>query len=450
VADVILVTETGKSVGSVSYYCADQLANLVIVDLNKLEDGLVFKPSELSDRVSLTFLRSNKKNTISTEISRALRYCTKPWVLIIDDATFGTARNLMTVEAVAKTVPRLASIRQSKTPGINPVKYHQLMGTLYSTTVLNGIRSFGQAVADLSMVAYDWATAVGERGWLHVNTYVEDTQDSLCIVSPGEVEIGFLEVDEKDRLVIPQLESQGWMGSVKKRPWHYKATVVIPHYGKDLRLLINIVESWRLQTEHPYILIYDTGTPFEHHGSLKALESYDTEVHFCRWHGVRNPYDSVALVYNHGITDCRTRHIIFTHNDVVPISQTVVSDLLSSSFEETPVVGYESLVCPYLVGTHLTAGYMPVLNRVRARWEGSSSDTWIEEGFNRCLSQAGITPRLIGKEKRWRYKTTHFDHVGSLTSAEVFTLNKNERQFKVDLDQVLEETESRLSAWRGL
>jgi hypothetical protein len=252
--------------------------------------------------------------------------------------------------------------------------------------------------------------------------------------------------------VIPQPElPRGWMGSVKKRPWHYRATVVIPHFGDDLRLLMNVIESWRLQTERPYILIYDTGTPPEHHESLRALASYDTEVHFCRWHGVRNIYDPVALAYNHGITDCRTRYIIFTHNDLVPISRTVVRDLISLSCEDTPVIGYECEVCPNLVGTQLTVAYMPVLDRIRVNWDIVRSDIKIEEGFNRHLKQAGVTVRFIGKEKSGRAKTPHFDHIGGLVTAKLYLRSSiHLTPIQSSLDTVLEETEARLQGWRGI
>jgi hypothetical protein len=306
-------------------------------------------------------------------------------------------------------------------------------------------------VTDVSVVAYTWATSVSEEGFIHVTAYVEDTGDSPAIVLPREVEDHLLEDKIRDSLVIPQLElPNGWMGSVKKRPWHYRATVVIPHFGNDFRLLMNVIESWRLQTERPYILIYDTGTPPEHHASLRALASYDTEVHFCRWHGVRNIYDPVALVYNHGIMDCRTKHIIFTHNDLVPISQTIVGDLILSACEDTPVVGYESNPFPTLVGTQLTAAYMSVLDRIKARWEIIHSYTWVEEGFNRCLKQAGITPMFIGREKNGRSKTPHFDHVGCFVTTKIYFKEGHElTRVKSDLAQMLEETEKRLQGWRG-
>ena len=325
------------------------------------------------------------------------------------------------------------------------------MGTVYSVSVLKGIHAFPLMVTDVSVAAYNWATSVGDRGWAHVTAYVEDTADSPAVDLPRESDGDFLEDKIRDSLVIPRVDSvNGWLGSAKKRPWHFKATVVIPHFGKDLRLLMNVIESWRLQTEHPYILIYDTGTPPEYHGSLRGLASYDTEVHFCRWHGVRNVYDPVVMAYNHGMTDCRTKHIIFTHNDLVPISKTLVSDLISSSLEGTPVVGYESNNRPGLVGTQLTAAYMPVLDRIRARWEIIHSDTWAEEGFNRCLKQAGIVPRFIGKEKSGRSKTPHFDHIGALVTTRVY-FNKGHDFSLVmaNLDRVLEEAEARVQVWRG-
>jgi hypothetical protein len=165
---------------------------------------------------------------------------------------------------------------------------------------------------------------------------------------------------------------------------------------------------------------------------------------------VRNIYDPVALVYNHGILDCRTRYLIFTHNDLVPISQTVVSDLISSCSEDIPVVGYESCPFPNYVGTQLTVACRPVLDQVRIRWEMATPYTWVEEGFNRCLGQAGITPRLIGREKQGRVRTPHFDHVGRLVTTRVYFQDSLELvRVKADLDQVLEESEQRLQSWRG-
>ena len=449
--DVILITETGAPIGPVSHYCTDQKHNLIVVDVNDSENGLSLRSLELSDGITITLLKSSQLNTVSSAVCKALGYCDARWVLVIDDATYNIIRNLPTIKKIAETIPRLASIRQTNIPGVHPTQYNPLMGTLYSATVLKGIHYFPLMINDVSVVAYTWATSVGERGFVHVTAYVEDIRDSPAIVLPREVEGHLLEDKTRDSLVIPQLESpNGWMGSAKKRPWHYRATVVIPHFGTDFHLLMNVIESWRLQTERPYILIYDTGTPPEYHASLRALASYEVEVHFCRWHGVRNIYDPVALVYNHGITDCRTKHIIFTHNDLVPISQTVVSDLISLSCEDTPVIGYESHYSPTLVGTQLTTAYMPVLDRIRARWEMIPPYTWVEEGFNRCLKQAGITPMFIGREKNSRSKTPHFDHVGCLVTTKLYFKEGLElARVKSDLDQVLEETEKRLQGWRG-
>jgi hypothetical protein len=424
---------------------------LIVVDVNKSENGLSLRSLELSDGVTITLLKSSPLKTISSAVCKALCHCDSPWVLIIDDATFNTIRNLSTIRDIAATIPRLASIRQTNVPGIHFTQYNPLMGTLYSVAVLKGIHSFPMMISDISVVAYTWATSVGEGGWVNATAYVEDTGDSPAIVLPREVDDHFFEGKVKDGLVIPNLDlAKGWMGSVKKRPWHYRATVVIPHSGTDFRLLMNVIESWRLQTERPYILIYDVGTDPEHHASLRALASYDCEVHFCRWHGVRNVYDPVALVYNHGIVDCRTKYIIFTHNDLVPISKTVVSDLVSLSCEDTPVAGYESHSSPGLVGTYLIVAYMPVLDRIRARWDTTLDYIWAEECFNRCLKQAGITPRFIGKEKPGRFKTPHFDHIGGMVTIKLYFREAWDlARVKSDLDQVLEETEARLQSWRG-
>jgi hypothetical protein len=450
--DVILVTETGAPIGPVSHYCTDQKYNLIVVDVGKSERGLSLLSLELSDGVIITLLRSSPLKTVSAAVCKALGHCSSRWVLVIDDATFNTIRNLSTLRNIAETVPRLASIRQTNVPGIHPTQYNPLMGTLYAAPILNGVHLFPVMVTDTSVVAYTWATSVSERGFVHVTAYVEDTGDQPPIVLPREVEDHLLEEKTRDSLVIPSLNSaQKWKGSVKKRPWHYRATVVIPHFGTAFHLLMNVIESWRLQTERPYTLIYDTGTTPEHHAALRALASYDTEVHFCRWHGVKNLYDPVALAYNHGITDCRTQHIIFTHNDLVPISRTVVSDLVSLSCEDTPVVGYESRIYPGFVGTQLTAAYMPVLDRVRARWEITPPNNCIEVGFNRCLTQAGMTSRLIGKEKSGRVRTPHFDHIGGLVTAKLYLRHSDkDTLIQSDLDRVLEEAEARLQTWRRI
>lgn len=450
--DIVLITETGTPIGPVSHYCTDQKYNLIVVDVSKSADGISLRPLELSDGITVTLLRPSSLKTVSSAVCKALGHCHSRWVFVIDDSTFGTIRNLSTIKKIAETVPRLASIRQTNVPGIHPTNFNPLMGTLYSAPVLNGIHAFPMMIADISVVAYTWGTSVGGEGWAHVTAYVEDTGDSPAIVLPRGVEDHLLEEKTRDSLVIPQLDSsKGWMGSVKKRPWHYRATVVIPHFGTDFRLLMGVIESWRLQTKNLYILIYDTGTPPEHHAALRALASYDTEIHFCRWHGVKNMYDPVALAYDHGITDCRTPHIIFTHNDLVPISKTVASDLLSSCLlEDSPVVGYESVTRPGLIGTQLTVASMTVLGQIRARWHTDSSDSGIEEGFNRCLKQAGITPRFVGKEKLGRSKTPHFDHIGSLVTTRLYINNgKPVPSVQDNLDRVLEETEARLQSWRG-
>jgi hypothetical protein len=453
-ADVLLVTRSIESINKAISYCADDCRKLIIVNMME-SDELVIKKTR--GHFNAHFYNIDPERSISWSVNRALTSSHESWVFLLTDETVSLLSTVGSLEDIAVTIPRLASLKGMALPGISPSRYHSFFGTLYSRRVLRDVKQFDPSIRDLSVVAYNWAREVQNQGWFHMLTYVESSTILPPSVLPRSVETEESNGDgDQDAYIVPNIRGSGqtrWRGLGTKPPWAYSTTVVIPHYGPNVRILMSAVESWRHQFNRPYILVYDTGTPSKYHPDIRAISSEDVEVHFMRWHGLREPLTSVSLAFDHGIIDCRTRRIIFTHNDVFPLSQTIVDELVNLCDESNPVVGYEShylseRVPDKLVGTQLTCAYLPTLNRVRLRWISGDRDDSPEEGFGLSLHYAGIKPRFIGIEKNSiNVRTTHFHHVGKFTTAPLYYPGIV-HHVNIAASEVIEEAEKRLMRWR--
>lgn len=396
-----------------------------------------------SRNLSFTWVRAVDDSAI-VAANRGIEQAQGKGVLLLSDETYKVIKHLSEIERVVETFLRVGSVtvRSDVPPGTRVVGYNPLWGTWYQRDALRAVGSFDGAIRDTAVAAYRWAGLAQRQGWVQLEVY----QDRVEIGSGGAelAAPGSPAEPTRDGWVVPHRNS----GTGARQPWSFPVTVAIPHYGGHYRLLLACLESWRLQTRNPYICVYDTGTCYVDYPTLFSLESLDTEIHLCRWHGQRYILSAVSLAYSHAFDDCRTSYLLLTHNDILPISQTILEELISQCDSDHPVVGYESLDQTGDIGTQLTLVHVPTLDRLRIGFGVRPGQRPLEQASDQ-LRQVGIVPRWIGKERAGRVQTPHFEHVGGVVSTQLYRPQQWDT-IQNTIEEVIHTTEYRLKIWRGL
>lgn len=231
-------------------------------------------------------------------------------------------------------------------------------------------------------------------------------------------------------------------GIAPKKPWEYRSTAVIPHLD-TLEYLTCLVELLRLQTEAPYIIIVDTGSPFNTCEQLEKLRSADVEIHYIRGNGYSHTSEPVAVALDLGMARANTPRIFLTHTDCFPMRRDALAWLGGQCDAITPVVGWEMSERSWLtdewkgmVSHTFTMLHAPTMRRVGATWHmgrardklgldaGYRSDGWpdTETGFAYCLRAAGVKVKLLGSEVNYERQITEWwDHARSLTGTNVYS-----------------------------
>lgn len=379
---------------------------------------------------------------------------------LLDDATHHLALYLPYLDQATLSIPRLASshLTFDGPPGTKQVDFNPLYGTIYPAHALNTLGVFDSDLEDSSMAAYKWAGKCRSKGYTHIQVW-SSRDDSFNPTLTQNQLISYPSISRgEDPYLAPFPKStHPWLGTQHKLPWNYPITVVIPHYGGNYRLLRNAINLWRAQRIKPYIIVYDTGTPSSHHPELLAFEDVDVEIHFNRWHAYKEIWSGVASAYQHAIIDSRTSHILFTHNDILPMTRDVTEDLLRLCDAKRPVVGYGKLNTKQ-IGTTLTMIHTPTIHNSRISWvnlNGTPNQihtyddfTRPESTFNENLNQCGIEPTIIGYESNTvRDITSHYHHIGGYT---FYDLYHSDRMNKIQpvAEEFLHEAELRLVSWR--
>src|SRR5690348_4948881 len=112
---------------------------------------------------------------------------------------------------------------------------------------------------------------------------------------------------------IAPLGTTDWRGAsetLKK----FKVTAVIPHINTIEPLKV-CVEVLRAQTEKPYIVIVDTGSPPEVVEQLQQMRADDLEIHFQQCHAYTNSSEAVTIALDIAHAVCQTPYIFHTHSD---------------------------------------------------------------------------------------------------------------------------------------
>lgn len=235
---------------------------------------------------------------------------------------------------------------------------------------------------------------------------------------------------QERQLVAPL--SGGWQGPFTKKPWQFLTTVMIPHLN-TLEILQQVIELYRLQTERPYFLIVDTGSPRDVCDQLEALRADDLEVSYIRSGGYLNSSQPVAVAIDLAMSLCASEYLFLTHSDCFPMQRDLLSWYRASTGPNRPVVGYqmsprssdprgEWKTCVSHTATML---HMPTMRRIGARWSiydwnGGDRSGWVqgwpdtESRFGECLRAAGIKPHFVAGEPNYkRHTDLKIDHVRS-------------------------------------
>lgn len=249
---------------------------------------------------------------------------------------------------------------------------------------------------------------------------------------------------DRFRLIAPtgtQDIDKKWEGRVEKKPWDYKVTAAIPHLNtiEPLRMCIEVL---RHQTERPYIMVIDTGSPPEVREQLEEMRAPDLEIHYVYGHGWRHSSEPVCVALDLAQALCRTDYLFHTHSDCFLRRSDLLFSLTRITNHENPVVGYRmsprdwvTKDWEWMIGHTATMLYMPMIHQLGVTWSMSRmrdsfgvpitvGNGWpdTETGFNHALKSFGITPVFIGHDINYERQTDgNIDHVRSYPGAQLYS-----------------------------
>lgn len=266
----------------------------------------------------------------------------------------------------------------------------------------------------------------------------------------------------------PTDRPQPWKGSMDRKPWDYRVTVVIPHLDtvEQLQLCVDVL---RCQTEAPYIQVIDTGSLPENLAFVEMMRAPDLEVHTIRGHGWQHPSEVISVACQLGQDMARSPFVFQTHADCFLVNQKLLAEW-SELAKIHKVVGYQISPRPY-PGWESEYGHTALMVDVVAirkagvNWNLRSfahrfpdipdcfnispnrPDT--ESEFNATLKEAGIIGLMLGGEENYvRNTNADFDHPRSFCSSKLYSLDHHQR-IKADMEQAMFEARGRISWWRA-
>jgi hypothetical protein len=299
------------------------------------------------------------------------------------------------------------------------------------------------------------------RGLVQIARLPADGPDFGC---PHGLSWGFK--DGPETLVAPLLAGSA-RGRLTRKPWDFRVCAVIPHLNTP-DLLPVVIELLRLQTERPYVLIVDTGSPWSVLDELEKLRAPDVEIHYLRTHGTPHSSDPVCHAMDVGFSLCRSSLLFATHSDVFLRRREFLKELADQCSADVPVVGYEMSPRDRLtdawkgcVGHTATMHHMETMDRLGVTWsirraasqwgEPRTRGVWpdTETTMNFVLRDAGIKPKLIGHETNGeRFVDTNVDHCRSTTGTKLMGSTKYATRVAW-LEVALREARERIERWRA-
>jgi glycosyltransferase involved in cell wall biosynthesis len=255
-----------------------------------------------------------------------------------------------------------------------------------------------------------------------------------------------------------------WEGSVVKKPWEYRVTAVIPCIN-GIETLPLVIETLRLQTERPYIVIVDTGS--EDTESVENLRDEDVEVHFIRSNSWRHPSEPVSAAMDLSLSFVHTRFLFCTHSDCFLKRKELLAEMVELC-EVHKAVGYQLSPRPHpdwewMLGHTCTMFDVMTLDKIDATWglrrlcnnrgvelkPAVCGPNWpdTELLINYQLKQNGINSLLIGSEQNYeRTNDNNIDHCRSLPSSMIY-FEQYAQNAKLWMNDAIEQAKKRIEEW---
>lgn len=263
-----------------------------------------------------------------------------------------------------------------------------------------------------------------------------------------------------------ETESQPWRGNIKRKPWEYSTTAIIPVLNPD-PTFVYAIQLLRLQTKPPFIILIDTGSGAAYNDLIYSLRAPDLEVHGLRLNAVHHSSEPVSMALDMGCALARTRFTFFTHTDCFLRKRTALEEL--ESLADTHIVaGHQITERPYPeweteFGHTLLMCDQTALDAYNVRWKmkylyGDGVDYNVnsqtpnvpdtESTFNAMLRQIGIKGIFTGTEINFeRTVDDWIDHVRSHASSRTYQKD----YFKMSsewLKEAAREATQRIRDWR--
>lgn len=257
-----------------------------------------------------------------------------------------------------------------------------------------------------------------------------------------------------------------------KKPWNYRVSACIPHINtiEPLKLVVNLL---RLQTEAPYIMVMDTGSPPDIVDQLEDMRADDLEIHFLRGGAYNHSSEPVSAALDLSQSFCRTPYLYQTHSDCFVRRRDFLESLVALTGPNSPVVGYRMSPRDWvnnntlaewetMIGHTACMFYMPIIHEIGATWSMQRMHhcfdyEWIidngwpdtEVGFNRCLRQAGLKPIFIGYDtNNERYTDINIDHVRNYTGSKLQApLSPYHKEANIWMAEAMREAIERIKLW---
>jgi len=256
----------------------------------------------------------------------------------------------------------------------------------------------------------------------------------------------------------------------KRRMSDWRVSCILPHLETP-QLLMYCIPLLQLQSEPPFIILVDTGSKTE---TIEIINnnfvSDGLSLNMIRANSYLYRSMPVAVALDLGMQLCQTEYAFFTHTDVFLRKHTLIEEMANMCDSDTPVVGYEisprDPVTPDwmgMVGHTCLMVHMPTIRRLGITWDMQRcmmrSDmkrrndlrAWpdTETGFNLLLREAGITPKIIGRE--WNIQRNlddKIDHIRSYTGCLMANALSDVQQSI--FQQASEAARMRIIEWEGL
>lgn len=265
-----------------------------------------------------------------------------------------------------------------------------------------------------------------------------------------------------------------WRGSCRKKPWEYKVTAVVPVID-TVEMLRVCVDTLRLQTEKPYIIVVDTGSTKTNLDHIMSMHDEDLEVHSIRLNGVVHPSDPVCMAMDAAQSLCRTEYMFATHSDCFLMRRDFIEYMttICGSEEEGkfPVVGYEMsprhhddwkgmvshTATMYHIRTLDKIGFGWSMRRLASMYDLESHEphperpNWPDTEIlgNLILRQNEVPVKLIGSEENFqRNKDENIDHCRSASLGFLYSPSY-EKVSSAWIIDAIKEAKQRIEKWRS-